>query len=362
MNAGSRPRKDYVHLDGLRAVAATAVVCFHYCPHDVSWLNPLIASGPAAVGFFFLLSGFVLAQRYPEVINRKKFWSARFLRVYPMYLVALLLYAPIAFQKFQHDPKTLTISFLLNISMLQAWTSFAQSWNGPSWSLSVEAFLYAIFPFLVARIDKARGVVYWGLLAMVPPILTIGFCNQWIPAGLWQRWIGNNPLLGVPAFSFGIALGLFRMRRQPLAGADLKIAACLGGIVVMALVWPPGYREVFVTGGAIVLLGRLIVLCTYRSPVMQTVFGNSVMVRLGKASYITYIMQSPLWHYYQVVLNLVKGRPLSEGNTGLGQFLIFVPMLLVVSVALERFVDEPVRAALSSRTASAVLPEVAAAA
>jgi peptidoglycan/LPS O-acetylase OafA/YrhL len=356
-------KKNYLPLDGLRALAAIAVVCFHYCPRGAGWWNGLLASGPSAVGFFFLLSGFVLAIRHPEVRDRSQFWRARLIRIYPMYLLAFLFFAPLAIQKYHHDLKTLALSFVLNVTMLQAWTALAQSWNGPSWSLSVEAFLYAIFPFLVGLVARRKGLARWGLLALLPGVFTIAFCRQWVPAHIWRAWVENNPLFGVPAFSFGVALGLSGLRLQLRERTtDLAIALSMIAIVGIALVWPSSYREVLIAGGLILPLGCLVVLCTQPSKTMQAALGNSVMVRFGKASYITYIMQAPLWHYFQVASNLIARRPLTENSNGVVHFLVFLAILLTSSLLLDRFVDEPIRELLSRKPRQAVVETVGVAA
>ena len=344
-------KRDYLQLNGLRALAAIAVVCFHYCPRGASWLNHLLTSGPAAVGFFFLLSGFLLAQRHREVADIRKFWFARLLRIYPMYLLAFLLFAPLAFEKYRHDPATLIKSLCLNVTMLQAWTSLSQSWNGPSWSLSVEAFLYATFPFVVKGVAKRPSVAGWGLLAMMPALVAIAVCNQWIPLLTWRIWIRNNPIFCLPIFCFGIALGLARVDWQKdAAPADWRITACLMAIVMAALLWPESYREVLAFGGIVPLFGALIVFCTFRSRVMDKVLGNRMMVTLGKASYITYIVQAPLWHYFQLSLNLINRRPLDVTTSSVRMFVLFVVMLLIASVWLDKFVDERIRGLISRRT------------
>lgn len=342
--------KNFPALNGLRFLAALAVVCFHYCPPvSWQWLNSIFASGPAAVGFFFLLSGFVLALHHPGVPSERKFWRARLLRIYPMYIFAFLLFLPLAFEKYHHDPKMFLASAAVNITMLQAWTTISQSWNGPSWSLSVEAFLYFTFPFLVRlmarRAGEGRRVALWAALALAPSLLTLGFCARWIPAAMWRGWIGNNPVFWLPLFSFGIALGLWRDRANPAGkrSMDTPVFALLGIIVLFAVFWPAQDREMLINGGTALFLGVLVLLCTYRAPIANRVLGNPAMDRLGKASYITYIVQAPLWHYFLAFVNFLKHRPLAEEHATLPVFLSFVAVLIGASLFLDAFVDEPVR-------------------
>jgi peptidoglycan/LPS O-acetylase OafA/YrhL len=104
--AGSRSRAArFPCFDGLRALAALAVVAFHstvilriqdprFIPLGVqTWLSPL---GSYGVAVFFVISGFLLYRPYalamlegrpgPELLP---FWQRRFFRIFPAYWVAL---------------------------------------------------------------------------------------------------------------------------------------------------------------------------------------------------------------------------------------------------------------------------------
>ncbi len=108
-----RKSETFTALNGLRFLAALAVVIFHYAPRVGGYarlpeiLKNLIEEGPAAVGFFFILSGFVLAHRHlnggPRVQAADFYW-ARFARLYPAYLLAFLLFLPVALQRYVVNP------------------------------------------------------------------------------------------------------------------------------------------------------------------------------------------------------------------------------------------------------------------
>ena len=342
-------RSNYSSLNGLRALAALAVVAFHFMPAAKdSTLGAMVACGPAAVGFFFLLSGFVLAHRHPSTPAKADFWWARFVRIYPMYLLAFLLFLPLAIQKYHATPHLLPFVAGLNLLMIQSWTPLSQSWNGPSWSLSVEAFLYLTFPFLVGPIGRGNRRMLWLFTAMIPAACTIPFSLGVIPAPIWRSWIGNNPAFFVPVFCLGISLGLWRSAtadtRKPM---DAPIIGVLAAILLAAALWPAQLREVFINGGAVVLFAAAVVLCTYRTVFMGKVLGNAVMDRLGKASYITYIVQAPLWHYFHAAINRSQHRGLADVRTNLPEFAAFVVFLLLCSVFLDAVVDEPIRKRLN---------------
>ncbi|MGL6241561.1 acyltransferase family protein [Pseudomonas sp.] len=155
--------KNLSRLTFTRFIAALMVVAFHFgantTPFDGDFFGGVFRQGPYAVQYFFFLSGFIMATVYatdaPEKFNRKKFWVARFARIYPVYLIGLALAATLT------TPDMLTLA--LNVSLLQAWSApHALSMNNPGWSLSVEVFFYAMFPallFLLTRRNLIRSSV-----------------------------------------------------------------------------------------------------------------------------------------------------------------------------------------------------------
>src|SRR4029077_17422654 len=82
-------------LTSLRFFAATMIVIghgsgefgFHLSPDSLFALN-------SGVSFFFVLSGFILYYNYPALPNRSAvsaFYAARFARIWPLHIFALIL-------------------------------------------------------------------------------------------------------------------------------------------------------------------------------------------------------------------------------------------------------------------------------
>jgi peptidoglycan/LPS O-acetylase OafA/YrhL len=149
-------------MTGARFFAAAYVILFHTkfaiearARHDGP-LNKLVDGGYLAVTFFFLLSGFILAYTYTGQIatgdDRRRFWEARFARLWPLYAFSLLL-ATIAGFTVPRLPVALAV-----LAMVQSWNPFnpamGDAWNTVCWTLSVEAFFYLLFPFFAPWVSR----------------------------------------------------------------------------------------------------------------------------------------------------------------------------------------------------------------
>lgn len=168
-------------LDALRGVAALAVVIWHWQHfYDISgvWLKgwhyeaepffqmlwPLYLQGWAAVDIFFALSGYVFFWLYAEKVAAGKipataFAWKRLSRLYPLHILSLLLV--VVLQAAFHArtgghfvfPADSWQRFGASLLLAQQWLppTIEQTFNGPAWTVSVEAGLYVLFFVLCRR-------------------------------------------------------------------------------------------------------------------------------------------------------------------------------------------------------------------
>jgi peptidoglycan/LPS O-acetylase OafA/YrhL len=131
-----------------RFAAALFVVFFHFGKNtpliaDRAW-SPILLSGPLAVSYFYVLSGFIMATVYRS-IELKKFgiyWLNRFARLYPLYLLVLCWFA-------YAQPWTRT-DLALGLFLIQAWVpGHALSMTVLGWSLSICIVFYFVFPWVM---------------------------------------------------------------------------------------------------------------------------------------------------------------------------------------------------------------------
>ena len=95
-------------LTSLRFLAAFGVLCFHQtmpnkflCDHHLPGIiGNLFKTGFIGVNLFFVLSGFILTYTHTGEgaalnLSNRDFFAARFARIYPVYLLGVLVIAPL---------------------------------------------------------------------------------------------------------------------------------------------------------------------------------------------------------------------------------------------------------------------------
>ncbi|MCK9920631.1 acyltransferase [Frankia sp. AgPm24] len=210
----SRSRANLPALTGLRGVAATLVFFRHIDAEvaDTLPIGPLGDIGYAGVSFFFVLSGFVLTWAAGPT-SRARFYWRRFARVYPLYLVAVLLWFAVAWPlgkmgEFGSKP----IAVLPSLLLVQAWIptqSIYFGWGGAVlWSLSCEAFFYLAFPLLYPRL-AARSQAGRMRLALVVLLPTAAIsCLAGVVDPRLDLAVYVNPAVRIGEFVLGIVLAL----------------------------------------------------------------------------------------------------------------------------------------------------------
>ena len=192
-------------LELARVTCALSVLLWHYshffqtvgAPHMIRsqqplhWLfAPFYEYGLMGVYVFWSISGFIFFWKYGATIGAgavgpSKFFWLRASRLYPLHFVTLLLVAglqpihvALTGHPFVYDANTLP-NFLLQLGMASHWgPPVPFSFNGPSWSISAEVFVYAAFFLLVRRFGPAN----WLIGAVVTASLTALLCGAVSPA------------------------------------------------------------------------------------------------------------------------------------------------------------------------------------
>jgi len=295
----------------------------------------LVRGGYLAVQTFFILSGFVLARSYAKASwTRNDLWkyaAARFARIYPVYLVSLVVVAPFIFQAMLTPGKSPAVKagLLLNYGLvLQGWTgALGVGWNTPAWSLSCEFFFYLFFPLLLIGLRKANRLTVAAALvaALVTPVL---MAHSNVP---WQ-W---KPLYRLADFAAGVAAArLFEFLQPAMTrrGQWLYLPALAGGVLLIIdpRIMEGTYGDL--STGLRPLNVAALVGFALSGGILARVLSTAVAQYLGKISYSMYILHVPvLWWYGYWAVN--GPLHMSPGVAA----AVYLPLVMAVaSLAFER--------------------------
>lgn len=348
-----------------RYLAALTVVFFHFgqnaFPASNSLLKPIITAGPIAVSYFFVLSGFIMAVAYYAPLkhdnaanfNTWKYWLARLARIYPVYLVALLLMIAANLRGDGSDPLTVALS----LSMLQAWIpGYAMTLNSPGWSISVELFFYLSFPILLFIVRKDRlkqllliSLIVW-LLSQVVQTWLHNLPN-YAPASPLHEFIYYNPLMHINTFMIGFVTGVYfcdgkfnglNNRWNGLLALLVTTAICLALIYETSLEAAAGLLIDYNNGLIAPLFLALIVILAQNNGLIKKVFSIPVLLLLGEASYSLYILQRPVYGIYDRTLG--SWLPM-DANL---HFYLFALLLTILSIVSFKYFETPLRRIINS--------------
>jgi peptidoglycan/LPS O-acetylase OafA/YrhL/glycosyltransferase involved in cell wall biosynthesis len=350
-----RKKRNLDGLTGLRFFAAFGVVIYHFTgPALAGWPAPLVniaGSGFVAVTFFFLLSGFILSYNYLNANGemrgtKRSFYSSRFARIYPAYLLAFLLAAPTNIPwSLRANHLTVAIAKLffggaLVLTLQQAWTPWtAWYWNFPAWSVSVEAFFYLVFPFVAWRIYRIRpsfcllaACGLWIVSLCAPLALYLVKASTGGPATHLQMAVEFTPILRLPEFLIGISLGRMFSSGSTLSLGLSKAIFCLSAVAILAvLAQVITIPDPLLTALLIPLFAILIY--AVAEGAFKRALSLPLLVLLGEASYGIYILQIPVAYLLHV----------PPPHASLGVFAMYSASLLAISVFSLRFIELPLR-------------------
>lgn len=327
--AGALSRGDRLpSLTGLRFLLAAVVLAGHvltlgrfyedqavYEAADVSAM-----ASAAAVSSFFLLSGFVLAWNASPADTALRFWRRRLVKIFPNHVVTwslmmgLLMATGTAASLPVPDPGL--GQAVRNLLLVHAWIpdmADFSSVNPVTWSISCEAFFYALFPLLIrpVRAIPARlirpAIVLMAALVLAMPMVAMAVTDEAAP-GSWptlstERWwlIYFFPPVRLLEFVLGLVLArAVQLDRWPALRPHWPLLA-LAGVFAARPVLP----EEFLWGAATCLPVAVLIpaLATRDVQGRGSLLGRRGLVPLGEASFALYMVHFPLLYAIRVTLD-----------------------------------------------------------
>lgn len=248
-------------IQSLRAIAAFIVVVFH--SHigfassypALSFANEayLFGFGKVGVHIFFVISGYIMyltSFGTGKQFAPKSFLTKRFLRVYPIYWVFVVLYVAVAYLLM--SPPKLAVDQYVGMVLLLPGT--APLLIGPAWTLSYEIYFYIAFAAAM-MFGQTRGLialtVFFSLSialgfilrpqAAVTSLMTNALLLEFI-MGVWiarvttlhalpkaMGWVALGA--AVIGYAIGLALGYDRLPSAALWG--MPSALLVAGAVIL---------------------------------------------------------------------------------------------------------------------------------
>lgn len=350
-------------LTSLRFFAAFAIVLHHsqgvFIPEG--FFNTIPLSG--GVGFFFVLSGFILSHAHSKLTGRfelARFYVSRAARLWPAHAVCtLLLLLLIPYQATLLESFKWIGVFISNIFLLHGIIPVPEyyfSFNSVSWSISTEMFFYALFPIFLVWLQSRPNAKY---LAVVASGLFLSFILDYsgIPyytAESQQSLTSHgliyiSPVGRIQEFMLGIICHrlMIRMRNIEIGfkyGSFIEVCAVLSVVFLSPIValWlrpyigksSPALFE-FVKHTSLALLFAAVICCFYvERGVISKVLSWRPLVLLGEISFSLYLI-------HQIVFRVVLERNLLPEFDQIVRFTVFTGASVVASYLIWRFIEKP---------------------
>ncbi|MEV7965166.1 acyltransferase [Sphaerisporangium sp. NPDC088356] len=371
-------------LDGMRAVAAFAVLIFHVAFESATALQnnffaALLSRGDVAVPIFFTLSGLLLYRPYARAVvdgtghpSTGTYLVKRALRILPAYWLVVVIAMLLWSRDHLGDVKTWLQMVLLaqNYETHPWWFGLGPKGLAQMWSLCVEVAFYLVLPLLAAGLawfarrgggDAGRrarrlllglaalaAVSYlWTILSYYPDYRP--YMNTWLPRALtffapgmalavvsvWARRDQDGPagrlvraVNASPGTLWAVAGLAYAVAASPVTGPRFSgVDGVWSGVFELAL-----YSTI-----ALCLVAPCATLSRGGTPVAR-LLGNPVMRYFGRISYGIF-----LWQF----IALYMWYDLSEQQPFSGNFvsnLLVVGALTIALAALTyKYVEEPAR-------------------
>ena len=351
-------------LTGFRWLAALLVFISHFAP-PLSFFqsgppSAFIANGHIGVTAFFVLSGFILTVTYVRtlnVLNPKSVWKyavSRVARIYPLYIFCLIV---IVLQSTVTGQSISQILILQHLLAIQTWSpdaSIAFSINSPAWSVGVEFFLYACFPFLLLMLRSflrsfrgsvavfcfglAFTFVWWVMVIMNGQ----GDLPTFDPNSA-HRWLYRFPVSRLGDFiqGMGLAGAFLNYDWKLLSQKVLALCSSISLLLILFLMSlencvnsAASWDLLFVFPIGIFILS----LAVAPNSLISSFLSSRTSIKLGEWSFAFYLIHVPIG-------NILIGIPNYEVDTlwATTWWISILVILVAISFGLHVLIERPCR-------------------
>ena len=341
-------------LTGLRWWAAFMVFLYHmlvFAPLP-GVISTVFAQGYFGVTFFFVLSGFVLTWSARPDVPTSTFYWRRFARIWPSHMVALLFAIPVFYTLAVIPEGSFLKPFdlgilLLSVVLIQGWWSAPSilfSGNPAAWTLTCEAFFYALHPWISRVLNRLSRN---GALIFAGAVVVWAFTYRGLAVLLPESAIAAMPLplVRVSEFILGMALAWairrgWRIRIAPVVGIGLMVGVVSAIALVSRLgIDLPLIKHIPAFGNELFTIACAVAIVALAQKALagkRSWFESKLQVKLGEWSFAFYLVHATVIY---LALRIFGLQEPSWAN--LLWFGVVLVIDLVLAWALHSFVERP---------------------
>ena len=333
-------------LDGLRGIAILLVMVFHFTPRTgpLFFLAHVFQLGWTGVDLFFVLSGFLITGILVDTAGHPSYYRnfivRRCLRIFPAYYVSLVIYCILTYYpfaprwgEFLRAGGWWYVTYLGNIKVFLDGAFPGIAILTPLWSLQVEEQFYLSFPLIVWALKRKTLAKVLGASVVAALALRIALSLA-TPKSVFGAYTLMPCRMDALAMGGLIAIAR-RDRPEWLKGRwigwmTLAAAATFGGVILFysnSDPWPMGMRTVGYTALDLMFAGVLVMLMSWRQPVLLRLCRLRFLVWVGTISYGMYLLHIP----GQLIGRLLAARVVRITPSGSAEF--FVSMAMTFALA-----------------------------
>lgn len=182
--------KKIKELNLFRGLAAIFIVLYHFTTRYNESFGHIkqpyllnISYGYMAVAVFFILSGFLMAMKLNKEKSTKSFIKKRIVRLYPTYVVGMILTTVtlICFGGEEFSSRICSFKdWLINLTMMPAYLG-AEPVDGVYWTLGIEIIFYILIACVI-KFKKQKKIqslsFFWIIISIIINVLQIFINNR----------------------------------------------------------------------------------------------------------------------------------------------------------------------------------------
>lgn len=334
--------RQFHSLDALRSILALSVAIGHL----LFWTNTnkyYPSAFVLSVDFFFVLSGFVIANSFYKSTSREKWMIAfpvrRFFRLFPLYYFSMFVSLSffLLFKKLSisHSGISEALPILLLFQMIGTYPISLGIFDGTAagigWAVSVEYWICIIIFTVLYIIKKNTALIF--LTFFIFTVISLQIILMYSPDQFAAHYksaflLPVGAYRGITGFSIGILFYALRDKFDNFEYAGLMEIVVTSVIIFIFTPYTYNKSSLFIFP---VLAGALIFSFSYqRGPISKLLTGNK-MVRFGEFSYGIYLMHPPIL-FLVINFNLSINMPL---------IIVYSLICIIVSAICYRAIEKP---------------------